>query len=137
MKTINISDIKAEFGGDKAPKDEKAIELFKKAYSGELMCHVALIKAQGIKPFSDFKPKTPEDFTKLLEKGLQDKKPIPIYVYQEDYMFVMSDDYNAYYYYLEKGLDKILCITLGEPTGPYVVEKSEPFKLPPLTAEPL
>jgi len=60
-KNLDISKIKVQFGDNHEPKDEKLIELFKKAYQGELLVRVALIKIEAIKPFSEFQPEIKQE----------------------------------------------------------------------------
>lgn len=130
MKTIKISDIKVEFGGEHEPKDEKMIDLLKEAYTGKLLVRTAMIKMEGIRPFSDFKPKISEEFRSYFENLEKQGNPPPLYVYPKDEVFIMSDDYNAYYLYMEKNYPKLVCLVLGEADGQFVIEKSEPFQLP-------
>lgn len=131
---FNISDIDVKFGGDHEPKDEELIQLLKSAYIGKLLVRIALVKAEGIRPFSDFKPNISDDYRKYFEETEKQGTPPPLYVYPKDGYFIMSDDYNAYYLYIEKGYAKIMCTVLGEPEGSFVIEKSDPFQLPAPTA---
>ncbi len=134
-KKFELSDIQIKFGGKYPPKDKKAIDLFKRAYKGDLLVRIAMIKIEGIKPFSDYIPKIKPAIVRKFQA--QDKKglPPPIHVYPENGKFVMSDDWNNYHLYLITGHRRIPCIVLGEAEGEYVTSKSEPFKLPPLTTE--
>mgnify|MGYP001563547206 CR=1 FL=1 len=129
---MDISKIKVKFGGKNEPKDEKLIELLMKAYSGELFVRVALIKIEGIKPFSDFQPDISPEFRIGFENKEKQNKPPPIYVYPSTEYFVMSDDYRTYYMYKEKRYSKIMCILLGDSESEFIIEKSKPFILPPL-----
>jgi len=128
---IDISKIKVQFGGKNEPKDKKLIELLKKAYKGELLVRVVLIKTEGIKPFSDYRPDISGEFRKNFEEKEKQGSPSPIYAYPSKDYFIMSDDYRAYYLYKEKKYSKIMCILLGESDSEFIIEKSEPFKLPP------
>lgn len=130
MKTVKVSDIKVEFGGEHEPKDEKMIDLLKEAYTGKLLVRTAMIKIEGIKPFSDFKPKISAEFRNYFEDLEKQGTPPPLYVYPKDDFFIMSDDYNSYFLFLEKNHPKLVCLVLGEAEGPFVLEKSEPFQLP-------
>ena len=134
MKTIKISDIQVKFGGTNEPKDQKIIDLFKDAYSGKLLVTVAMIKIEGIKPFSDFKPKISEGFRSHFEDLEKQDTPPQLHVYPKDGVFIMSDDYNAFYLYLEKNYSKVICLVLGEAEGEFVLEKSEPFQMPAPTS---
>lgn len=134
-RTINASDIQINFGGEYPPKDDCVIELFKKAYKGEILCHRAIIEKQGIVPHSDFKPKITEKYRNYFNKKIARGSSFEIFVYPKDGKFIMSDDYNAYNMYLERGAEVFSCIVLGEAKGPYVIKQGEPFKLPPLTVE--
>ncbi len=129
-KKVDISKIKVQFGGKNEPKDEKLIGLLKKAYGGKLLVRTALIKTEGIKPFSGFKPQTSKEYLDNFENLEKKGTPPPLYVYPDNEDFIMSDDYNAYYLYKGKSYPKIMCVVLGDADGPFVVEKSEPFQLP-------
>lgn len=128
---IDISKIKVQFGGKNEPKDERLIKLLKEAYTGRLLVRVALIKTEGIKPYSDFKPGISDEFRNYFENQEQQGKPPPLHVYPSDKFFIMSDDYRAYLLYKEKNYLKIMCVILGDSESEYIIEKSEPFKLPP------
>ena len=131
---IKISDIKVHFGGVNAPKDNQLIELLKDAYTGTLLVCTAIIKIDGIKPFSDFRPTISNEFRSYFENIEKEGTPPPLYVYPQNKLFIMSDDYNSYYLYVEKGYSSAVCIVLGEATGGFVIKKSEPFRLPTPTA---
>lgn len=130
MTKVDVSDIKVEFGGDSEPEDKKLTGLFKKAYRGEVLVCTALIKTEGIKTFSTFKPNISDEFRAYFEEQEKQELPPPLYVYPEGEFFIMSDDYNTYYLYKEKGYKEIMCVVLGEAESEYVIEKSEPFQLP-------
>jgi len=42
----------------------------------------------------------------------------------------MSDDYRTYFIYKKKNYSKVICILLGDSNSEFILEKSEPFKLP-------
>lgn len=130
-KNIDISKIKVQFGGKNEPKDEVLLYLLKKAYKGELLVRVVLIKAEGIKPFSHFKPDISEEFRNYFDNQEKQGNPPPIHVYPSDEYFIMSDDYRAFLLYKEKNYTKIMCVLLGDSESGFIIEKSEPFKLPP------
>lgn len=134
-KTIKTSDIKVGFGGKNPPKDEYMMELLSKANKGVLLCRMAAIKAEGIVPFSNYKPEIPDWYRKEFEKNISEGSFCEIFVYPKDGKFIMSDDYNSYYLHLEKGDTEILCVVIGDADGPYVTLKGEPFKLPPPTVK--
>lgn len=131
VKKWTISDIKVKFGGKYPPKDEKAIELFKRAYDSELLVCIAMIKIEGIKPFSDYIPKIKGAIVRKFQVKDKEGFPPPIYVYPENGKFIMSDDWCIYHLYLITGHRKIPCIVLGDAEGEYVTAKSEPFHIPP------
>ena len=129
-QNIDPNDIEIKFGGGSPPKDEYMIDLLKGAYKHEFMVNIAIIKAEGIVPFSKFKPKLTQDHFDTYAKNDN-----PIYVYPKDGKFIMSDDYFSYYAKKAVNVEKFLCIVLGEASGDYVIEKSTPFYLPPPTYE--
>ncbi|MFC1711182.1 hypothetical protein ACFLZ1_01205 [Patescibacteria group bacterium] len=131
-KKIDISKLKIKFGGKNAPKDKELIKLLKLADKGKLLVRRALIKTEGIKPFSDFKPQTAKAYRDYFENCEKENFPPPLYVYPKGDYFIMSDDYNSFFLYLEKGYHKIMCILLGDSDSKFMVEKSEPFQLPAL-----
>ena len=136
MKNIKTADIKVSFGGkNDPPKDEVLIYLLKKAYRGELLCHKAIIDWEGIKPFSDYRPKITQDFENHFLSSIKNEKYPPLYVYQDGDKFIMSDDYTSYHLYQKYGHDHVLVVVLGDPEGKYVISKGEAFKLPPPTVE--
>lgn len=67
------------------------------------MVRIALIVADFIKPFSDFKPKITEGYREWFETLEKEGNPPPLYVYPKGKYFITSDDYNSYYLYKEKG----------------------------------
>lgn len=127
---IDTSKIQVKFGGENEPKDNKLIELLKNAYRGKSLVRMVLIKIEGIRPFSDFKPQTSKEYRDYFENAEKKNLPPPVYVYPEKGYFIMSDDYNAFYLYKEKGYRKIMCVLLGESESEHIVEKSKPFQLP-------
>lgn len=138
MKTnIKLSDIKVKFGGKHAPKDEGFIELYKKAFKEEIPVYWALIEKEAIKPFSKFLPDLSQKFVDNIHQKLDHGDLSSIYVYPENDIFIMSDDYNLYYIYLDLGYKKLPCFILGEPKGKYVSDLTGPVKLPKLEAEVL
>lgn len=136
MKTkIKLSDIKIEFGGKNPPKDEKCIELFMKAHQGQIPTYWGMINIEGIKPFSDYHPKPSQKFIDNMHQKLKSGDLHSIYVYPQNDMFIMSDDYNVYYIYLYSGYKKIPCYILGKPEEKYVSDLVGPIKLPELAVE--
>lgn len=97
---------------------------------GEILCCIAIIKAEGIKPFSEFEPHTSNELIAHLEKQLQGNDYPKLMVYPEEDHFVMSDDYNAYYFGKKNGFKDFVCIVIGEAEGPFVIQKSESFRYP-------
>lgn len=112
------------------PEDKKLTALLIDAYRGKLLVRMTLIKIDGIKPFSDYAPSLNEAYQEYFEALELEGTPPPIYVYPKDDFFIMSDDYNAYNMYLRKKYKELPCILLGDSKSAFIVEKSEPFKLP-------
>lgn len=133
--TIDISKIKTEFGGDNPPKDQRFIDLFEDAITGKQLIRMALIKIDGIRPFSDYSSECPEWFRTYFEELEGKGTPPPLYVYPHNEYFIMSDDYIAYALYKEKQYTEIMCILLGDSDSKFIIEKSDPFPLPPPEAE--
>lgn len=132
MKTEDMANLPS---GNK-PIDDKLKEFLKGAYLGKFLCHTALILVEGIQPFSDYKPGISKEFRDYFHYRLASGFPSTLYVYQEGEKFIMSDDYLAYYQYLEDGLKEVPCTVLGDPIGKYVSKKGKPFKLDP-AADPI
>lgn len=127
---IKTSDLKVEFGGKNAPpKDDKLLKLLKQAYAKEFQCWPAVIKMEGIKPFSDFRYEMTEavfqHFLKKMQNGVHPK----LIVYQEGDKFIMSDDYVKYQFCELMGYERVICMVLGKPTGKYVEKLAEPVYL--------
>jgi len=133
---MDISKIKVRFGGKYEPKDERLIGLLKNAYQGKLLVHTVLIKFEGIKPFSDFKPQISMEYRNYFETIEKQGSPPPLYVYPVQDLFIMSDDYNAYFLYQEKGYQEIVCVLLGDSDSKFIIKKSRPFHLPVPKASP-
>lgn len=133
---IDISKIKVDFGEKDKLKDEYFLDLLKKAYKGQIMCYRASIKMEAIVPTTDYVPEISEEFRWHFMKKSSEGKHIPIFVYQKDNKFKMSDDYNSYYMYKESGMDIVPCVIVGEITDmKNVMSIGEPFKLEPPTIE--
>lgn len=114
---MDTSKIKPNFGMPNAPeKDEKLIGLIVSAKKEETPVYKAVVDINKIKPYCDYKPpkeryeKTREYFRQNIEKF----DPPSLHVYQDGEYLIMSDDYNAYYMYLDEGFKKVPCIIFGE-----------------------
>jgi len=128
-KTIKLSDIKVEFGGKHPPKDDYLMNLISRAHKGEVLCRNAVIKMDAIHPLTDFKPETSKDFRLYFERQVERDDPPSICVYQRDGKFIMSDDFNAYYQYKEKGYEVAHCFVIGDITDlADVVSLGPPFE---------
>jgi len=127
---IDISKIKADFGeGDKL-KDEHLLELLGKAYKKEITCRRANIKMGAIIPSTDYVPTIEDDYRAYFLKKVESGKPFPLFVYQKDGKFMMSDDYNSYTMYKELEFDVVPCVVVGEINDvKNVVNLGEPFFL--------
>lgn len=109
------------------PKDEKLAQLVKQAHAKEIKCHIAVIRWEGIKHFSDFQPKISNDFAALFLNKLRTGSPPQLLVYQDGNDFIMSEDYAKYYLYKQLEEPFVRCVVLGDPSSTYVVAKGEPF----------
>lgn len=126
---MDISNIDAGFGGDNEPHDEQLSELLKKAYSGEINCHKAMVPIDMIKPFSQYKPSINQDYETNFLEVFKANIPPDLLVYEKDGRFIMSDDYNAYLMYKKVGAESALCTVIGDPTISESVKYGPPFKL--------
>ena len=133
--SIDISKIRIEFGGDNEPKDQRFIDLFQDAITGTLLVRLVLISIEGIRSFSDFRPNISDQYREYFEELERKGTPPPLYLYPDNDHFIMSDDYNAYALYKEKQYTEIMCILLGDSVSSFILEKSEPFPLPPPQVE--
>lgn len=125
MKNVSLKNIDTSFTSKDPPKDEKFIDLYKKVIQGKLPYYYALIKKEGIKPFSSFIPKLSQEYRDYFFGKLNNKQTPCIHVYQDGNHFVMSDDYNLYFFYLELGVPEFPCYVLGKPTGSFVVNSKQ------------
>jgi hypothetical protein len=130
MKTqkMKTSDLKPNFGGKSAPKDEKFIQLFQQVIKGTIPFYQADIKITAIKPFSTFVPSISQEFLDIVHKSYMLGNPPKIHVYQEDNKFIMSDDYNHFYIYKLLDLEVVPCYIMGD-FDIKDVSKSEKVKL--------
>lgn len=120
---MDISKIKTN---KDVPVDEKFSQLFKKILLKEAPFYKALIKFEGIRPFSDYLPKLHAGLVQKMLQGITVKQYPYIHVYQKGDYFIMSDDYQTYYTYLQLKQQIIPCIVLcTEPKGRFVLEKGE------------
>ncbi len=114
---LDTSKLKPNFGMPNDPEeDEKLIELIGSAKRGEIPVFTAIVDINKIKPYCDYKP-AKESFDKTkeyLRKNIEKHDPPLLHVYQDGENLIMSDDYNAYFMYLEEGFKKVSCIIFGE-----------------------
>lgn len=120
INTIDIDEIELKFP---FKKDEKFIELYKQVAQEKLPYYWAVIKIDGIKPFSDADVEIEDSFRKHFLEKYTEGKPISIHVYQDGDVFVMSDDYMSFALYKGLGVKTIPCLVMGEPAGDYVIDK--------------
>ena len=133
---MDISQINSDFTEDTEPKDDKLMGLLKQAYTGEILCTMAVAKLEAIKPFSDYKPTIADAFRNRFVQKAQAGTPPPIYVYAEGGKLIMSDDYNSFALYNELNMPEAICIVLCEtPQIDGVVYHGDPFKMPPPSIE--
>lgn len=125
---LDLNKVKVNFGGPNNPeKDEKLIELFGKAYKKEVSVYQAVIKTKAIKPFCNYKPskETLMGLKTLHIESINRGEPLMLHVYPEGDDFIMSDDYSAYYIYLDLGFDTVPCILLGDSDSKNIIEKEQ------------
>lgn len=126
IKNIDISKIKLEFGTPNHPdKDEKLIDLFSRAHKKEINVYVGDVYMDHIKPFCSYKPeqKTLDNIKDRYLEYIEDGDPQYVHVYPEKDVFIMSDDYAAYYTYLNAGLKTAPCVILGDTDSKFVINK--------------
>jgi hypothetical protein len=128
--TIDISKIETDFGKNDELRDEYLGELLDKAYSGKIMCRMANIKMEAIKPFTEYKPEASDEFRKHFLKKAKTGEYIPMFVYQKSGKFIMSDDYNSYFMYKELEMEIAPCVVIGNIEDMKdVVSVGDPFQL--------
>lgn len=132
---MDISKIDTSFGGDNEPHDEYLSVLLGKAYKGELDCRKAVVKLDLIKPYSDFTPNITDDYSKRFLDRYKDMTPSDLLVYEKDGVFIMSDDYNAYFMYKEIEAVNAICTVIGDTTISEGVKYGKPFKMQMPTLE--
>jgi len=125
---MDTDELIKKIGKGGPPTDKKLLDLLKKAYKGEILCHTCIIKLDAIAPYSDFKPKISKKFLDYFCDKLEEGE-LSLYVYQVKNNFIMSDNYNSYYLYKAMNHESVKCIAIGNPTGDQVVAKSEPYVL--------
>lgn len=127
---MDISKIEAATDLADKTKDKYLLELLSKAYKGEILCQMALIKMEAIKPLTDYQPEIDKYFQNYFVKQANKEEHIPLFVYQKDGQFIMSDDYNAYALYEKFGFENVPCVVIGEITDmKNVVDIGKPFQL--------
>lgn len=135
---MDINDIQTGFTDETEPQDEHLTELLKQAYTGKILCTMAVADLAVIQPFSDYQPKISEKYRIHFKQQAQDNVPPSLYVYAKDGKLIMSDDYASFALYKELGFPKAVCTVIGEtPEIEGVVYHGTPFELPPLTVEEL
>lgn len=123
---LDLNKVKINFGGPNNPeKDEKLIDLFGKAYKKEIPVYSTVIKTGVIKPFCNYKPSKEAlmGLKSLHIENINKGTPPMLHVYPEGNKFIMSDDYSAYYIYLDLGFDSVPCILLGDSDSKDIIEK--------------
>lgn len=114
---MDTSKIKPNFGMPDAPeKDEKLIELIIAAKKEVAPVYKAIVDIEKIKPFCDYKPPKEryEKTREYLKQNIKKFDPPSLHVYQDGDFLIMSDDYTAYFMYLDEGFEKVPCIIFGE-----------------------
>lgn len=132
---MDISKIDTSFGGDNEPHDEHLTVLLGKAYKGELDCRKAVVRLDLIRPYSDFTPNITDDYSKRFLDRYKDMTPPDLLVYEKDGVFIMSDDYNAYFMYKEVEAVNAICTVIGDTTISEGVKYGKPFKMQMPTIE--
>lgn len=110
------------------PDDPKFLPLYMKAMKGDLEVCVAMIKAEGVKPFSPhFRPQLTDEDRERYQSFIDQGKAHLLHVYKDNDIFIMSDDYFAYTYYKEINLPTLPCFILGESESEFIVNKVEGY----------
>lgn len=126
IQYIDPNKIIVNFGlPDNPEKDDKLIELFRKAHEKKIPVYVGDIYIDKIKPFCAYKPKqqTLDSIKERYLQYVQDGEPQSLHVYPDGEFFIMSDDYAAYFTYLNAGLKTAPCIIFGETDSGAVLNK--------------
>jgi hypothetical protein len=125
---VDVDEIELKFP---FKKDEKFIDLYKQVAKGEIPYYWAVIKIDGIKPFTEADVEIDDGFRKHFLEKYTEGKPISIHVYQDSDVFVMSDDYVSFALYKGLGVKTIPCLVMGEPKGDFVIDKMKINFQPP------
>ena len=120
IDTVDLDEVEPKFP---FKKDEKFIELYKQVAQDKIPYYWAVIKIDGIKPFSDADVEIEDSFRKHFLEKYTEGKPISIHVYQDGDVFIMSDDYMSFTLYKGLGVKTIPCLVMGEPVGDHVIDK--------------
>lgn len=106
------------------PQDETFVNLLVAAVEKEIDVHWAGIHLPYLRPFSpNYKPVSWEPWKSLLDsykERFSADRFQPLLVYQVGDFFVVSDDYAAYYAYLETLMKLVPCYILGEPNSTHI-----------------
>ena len=135
---MDINDIQTGFTDGTEPQDQHLTELLRLAYSGKILCTMAIADLTVIQPFSNYQPKISKQYKLYFMQKAQNGMPPSLYVYAKDGKLIMSDDYASFAMYKELGLPKVICTVIGDtPEIEGVVYHGTPFVLPLPTVEEL
>jgi hypothetical protein len=98
-------------------RDGQFRDLLTKAAKGQLMCQKAIINMGAIRPATDYVPEITPEMRESHQKLKKDGKLVPLWVYEKDGAFIMSDDYTAYTLYKEENAEVVPCVVLGTITS--------------------
>lgn len=130
--------MQTDFTDETEPQDKHLTELLRQAYTGKILCTMAIAELAAIQPFSDYQPTISDEYRTYFKQKAQNDVPPSLYVYSKGGKLIMSDDYMSFALYKELGFPKAVCTVIGDtPEIEGVIYHGEPFVLPPPSVEEL
>ena len=125
---VDIPVLNPKFGlPDNPERDDYFIALLSKAKGEQLPVYFGAVAIDRVVPFCSVVPdrKKLDQVKVIYYKNVIDRKPPYLHVYPKDDVFIMSDDYYAYYFYKETNWKKVPCLIFGRSDSKYISYKKE------------